>query len=180
MSRVIDALIAYRILKLLVTPFDKTDAFKQGIIDKDGKVLIKSKQIVNQRQRKAYTLLIRFVFNLKRLLKRVGLGRRFGTYAAAAFAFLKEEYPNNSYIEQEITKYLRENGLEFDVNENYGEPLSEGTYKVKHDIHDLDGEVIINKDEDIEYEGITETIMGYDVFKYKNTYLTTEDLHANT
>ena len=66
------------------------------------------------------------------------------------------------------------------VNENYGEPLSEGTYKVKHDIHDLDGEVIINKDEDIEYEGITETIMGYDVFKYKNTYLTTEDLHANT
>ena len=86
MSRVIDALIAYRILKLLVTPFDKTDAFKQGIIDKDGKVLIKSKQIVNQKQRKAYTLLIRFVFNLKRLLKRVGLGSRFGTYAAAAFA----------------------------------------------------------------------------------------------
>ena len=105
MSRVIDALIAYRILKLLVTPFDKTDAFKQGIIDKDGKVLIKSKQIVNQRQRKAYTLLIRFVFNLKRLLKRVGLGSRFGTYAAAAFAFLKEEYPNNPYIEQEITKH---------------------------------------------------------------------------
>ncbi len=58
MSRVIDALIAYRILKLLVTPFDKTDAFKQGIIDKDGKVLIKSRQIVNQKQRKAYTLLI--------------------------------------------------------------------------------------------------------------------------
>ena len=162
-----------------MTPFDKTDAFKQGIIDKDGKVLIKSKQIVNQRQRKAYTLLIRFVFNLKRLLKRVGLGSRFGTYAAAAFAFLKEEYPNNPYIEQEITKYLRENGLEFDVNENYGEPLSEGTYKVKYDIEDLDGEIIINKDEDIEYNGNTDTVMGYDVFKYKNTYLTTEDLYAN-
>ena len=60
MSRVIDALVAYRVLKLLVTPFDKTDAFKLGIIDKDGIVLIKSRQITNQRQRKAYTLLIRF------------------------------------------------------------------------------------------------------------------------
>ena len=42
---------------------------------------------------------------------------------------------------------------------------------------DLDGEVIINKDEDIEYNGSTDTVMGYDVFKYKNTYLTTEDLY---
>ena len=142
MSRVIDALVAYRVLKLLVTPFDKTDAFKLGIIDKDGKVLIKSRQITNQRQRKAYTLLIRFVFNLKRLLKRVGLGSRFGTYAAAAIAFLKEEYPNNPYIEQEITKYLRENGLQFDVSENYGEPLSEGTYKVKHDFIKIRKDII--------------------------------------
>ena len=66
------------------------------------------------------------------------------------------------------------------MNENYGEPLSEGSYKVRHDIYDLDGEVIINKDEDIEYKGNTDTIMGYDVFKYKETYLTTEDLYANT
>ena len=71
MSRVIDALIAYRIVKLLVTPFNKTQAYKLGIIDDKGKVLIKSKQIVNQKQRKAYTLLIRFVFNLKRLLTNI-------------------------------------------------------------------------------------------------------------
>ena len=42
-----------------------------------------------------------------------------------------------------------------------------GTYKVKYDIEDLDGEKIINKDEDIEYNGNTDTVMGYDVFKYK-------------
>ena len=178
MSRVIDALIAYRILKLLVTPFDKTDAFKQGIIDKDGKVLIKSRQITNQKQRKAYTLLIRFVFNLKRLLKRVGLGSRFGTYAAAAIAFLKEEYPNNLYVEQEVYKYLKEQGFEFDMSEEYGEPLVEGEYKVKHDIYNLDGEKVINSDEDIIYTNSTHTIMGYDVFKYKDVYLTTEDLYA--
>ena len=44
MGRVIDALIAYRLLKLLVTPFKKTKAYQMGIIDDKGKVLIKAKQ----------------------------------------------------------------------------------------------------------------------------------------
>ena len=37
MGRVIDALIAYRLLKLLVTPFNRTKAFKMGIIDERAK-----------------------------------------------------------------------------------------------------------------------------------------------
>ena len=37
MGRVIDALIAYRLLKLLVTPFNKTKAFQLGIVDEKGK-----------------------------------------------------------------------------------------------------------------------------------------------
>ena len=49
MSRVIDALVAYRVLKLLVTPFNKTKAFELGIIDEKGKVLIKSKQSIKQK-----------------------------------------------------------------------------------------------------------------------------------
>ena len=36
MGRVIDALIAYRLLKLLVTPFERTKAYQLGIIDKKG------------------------------------------------------------------------------------------------------------------------------------------------
>ena len=185
MGRVIDALIAYRLLKLLVTPFNKTKAYKMGIIDEKGKVLIKKNQFnkkipVNQRAeaKKAYTLLIRFVFNLKRLLSKVGIRGPLGSAAAAAIAFLKEEYPNNLYIEQEVYKYLKEEGFEFDMSEDYGEPLVEGTYKAKHDIYNLDGDKIINSDEDIIYTNTTHTIMGYDVFKYKDVYLTTEDLYA--
>jgi hypothetical protein len=45
MSRTIDALITYRVVKLLVTPFERTEAFKRGIIDKDGNVLIKFKDV---------------------------------------------------------------------------------------------------------------------------------------
>ena len=43
MGRVIDALVAYRVLKILVTPFNRTKAYQLGIIDEKGKVLIKSK-----------------------------------------------------------------------------------------------------------------------------------------
>ena len=180
MSRAIDALIAFRLIKLLVTPFNKTQAYKLGIIDDKGKVLIKSKQIVNQRQRKAYTLLIRFVFNLKRLLSKVGIRGPIGTSAAAAIAFFKEEYGNNLEVEREVFKYLKEQGFEYPAySENYGEPLSEGTYKVKHDIHDLEGNIVINIDEEVDFKTVTDTILGYDVFKYKDVYLTTEDLYVN-
>ena len=179
MSRVIDALVAYRILKLLVTPFNKTKAYKLGIIDDKGKVLIKSKQIVNQEQRKAYTLLIRFVFNLKKLLAKVGIRGPLGTSAAAAIAFFKEENGYNPEVEKVVYKHLKENGFEFQVDENYGDPLRPGTYRVNRDITDLEGDIVININEEVIFEGNTDTIMGYDVFKYRNVYLTTEDLYAN-
>ena len=37
-NRAVDLVITYRVIKLLVTPFNKQEAFKQGIIDKDGNV----------------------------------------------------------------------------------------------------------------------------------------------
>ena len=186
MGRAIDALIAFRLIKLLVTPFNKTKAYKLGIIDAKGKVLIKSKDIdklptSNERLagRKAYTMLIRFVFNLKRLLQKVGIRGPIGSATAAAIAFFKEEYGNNPEVEREVYKHLKEQGFEFDISENYGEPLSEGTYKVKRDIYNLEGDIVINIDERVDFKTVTYTILGYDVFKYKDVYLTTEDLYAN-
>ena len=180
MGRVIDALIAYRVLKLLVTPFNRSKAFKLGIIDDKGKVLIKSKDLPNSGpQREAYTLLIRFVFNLKRLLSKVGIRGPLTTSAAAALAFFKEENGQNLEVEKTVYKHLRENGFEFQVDENYGEPLRHGTYRVNRDITDLEGDIVININEEVIFEGNTDTIMGYDVFKYRNVYLTTEDLYAN-
>ena len=65
MGRVIDALVAYRVLKILVTPFKRTKAYELGIIDEKGKVLIKSKDFTKsfpagkrQEARKAYTFRI--------------------------------------------------------------------------------------------------------------------------
>jgi hypothetical protein len=178
MSRIIDALVAYRVLKLLVTPFNKTEAFRLGIIDEKGKVLKKSRTIKKAEERNAYTLLIRFVFNLKRMLSKIGIRGPLGSAAAAALAFFKEERGYNPEVEKEVYKYLKEQGFEFEISETYGEPLTEGTYKVKHDIYNLDGDIVINIDESIEFNGEVDTIMGYDVFKYNDAYLTTEDLYA--
>jgi uncharacterized membrane protein YcgQ (UPF0703/DUF1980 family) len=184
MSRVIDGLIAYRVLKLLVTPFNRTKAFELGIIDDKGKVLKKSRDIKDPQERNAYTLLIRFVFNLKRLLSKVGIRGPLGSSAAAALAFFKEEAGEQLSetaaldIEREIYKYITSEGFEFDLSENYGEPLTEGTYKVKHDIYNSEGDIVINIDEEVYFKETTDIIMGYDVFKHKDIYLTTEDLYV--
>ena len=185
MGRVIDALVAYRVLKILVTPFKKTKAYQLGIVDDKGKVLIKSKDFKKsfpsnkqQEARKAYTLLIRFVFNLKRLLGKVGIRGPLGSAAAAAIAFFREEKDYNPVIEKEIYKYIREQGFEYDINEDYGEPIQHGKYIVNRDIYDLEGDIIINNGEVIDFYEDTQPIMGYDVFKHQNVYLTTEDLNG--
>ena len=96
MSRVIDAVIAYRVLKLLVTPFNRTKAFELGIIDEKGKVLKKSKEIKDPKERNAYTLLIRFVFNLKRMLSKVGVRGPLGSAVPALLSGCRGSYNSSS------------------------------------------------------------------------------------
>jgi hypothetical protein len=109
--RTIDALITYRVIKLLVTPFERTEAFKRGIIDKDGNVLIKMKDVKVQSDKKHYTLLHRFVWNIKRLMKKVGLGSRLGTFGAALALLIKEDSSyaqHKDVIESAVITYLKE------------------------------------------------------------------------
>jgi len=102
-NRAIDMLITYRVLKILVTPFEKQDAFKYGIIDAKGKILKKYSKVGRPEEKKAYTWLHRFLYNIKRILGKVGLGSRLGTLAAAIGLLLKE---NVSERERElILKY---------------------------------------------------------------------------
>ena len=120
MARGIDFLITYRVVKMFITPFEKTGAFKNGIIDKDGKVLIKYKNVLGS-NKKHYTLLHRFVFNIKKILKRVGLGSKLGSFAVALALLIKEDKSYAQYkdtLESTIITYLKEQNL-------YDEMLSE-------------------------------------------------------
>jgi hypothetical protein len=110
-SRAVDLLITYRVIKLLVTPFEKQEAFKQGIIDKDGNVLKKYNTLTATKDKQSYTILHRFVFNLKRILTRVGLGGTFGSFAVALGLLLKEDKKYIQYkslIESTVVQYLKE------------------------------------------------------------------------
>ena len=121
-SRPIDFLISYRILKLLSVPFIKHDAYKLGIIDKDGNVLKKYKDIKDTKEKRAYTYLHRFIFNLKRLLSKVGIRGPIGSFAAGLALFLKENpqwLPHKTLIESSIITYLKEtNQYENFLNES--------------------------------------------------------------
>ena len=123
-SRAIDALITYRIVKLLVTPFDRQEAYKFGIIDADGKVLKKAKTLKTEKERKAYTVLHRFIFNLKRILKRFGLGSKLGSFAVALALLIKEnkEYEQHKLIiESAIVTYLKQTNQYDDLLKEEGE-----------------------------------------------------------
>ena len=117
-SRGIDFLITYRVVKLLVTPFEKQEAYKFGIIDDKGKVLRKYKTLKLEKERRSYTLLHRFVFNLKRILGKVGLGSRLGSFAVALALMIKEDKKyaeHKTLIEQTLIKYLKEEDLYNDM-----------------------------------------------------------------
>ena len=113
-SRAVDLLITYRIMKLLVTPFDKQEAFKYGIIDKQGKVLRPWRTISKTAEKQSYTMLHRFVFNLKRILQKAGLGGRLGTFAVALATLIRENKEfeqHQKLIESVVVKYLKEQKL---------------------------------------------------------------------
>ena len=143
MSRAVDLLITYRIIKLLTTPFEKQEAYRLGIIDKNGKVLRKTKELKTGKERDAYTILHRFVFNLKRLINLVPGGKsKLGTYAAALGLLLKENKDINEIeIEKVLNKHLSDNDLlvlDDDIKESTGfDYLPEGRYIITDRLTDL-------------------------------------------
>ena len=179
-SPAIDAFITFRFLKLLVTPFDKTEAFKYGIIDKNGKVLRKYKTLERIDERKAYTILHRLVFNIKRLLEKLpGAKSRLASYAAALF-LIKEhvnEYHDSDgkLIEKEFYKYLKDNDLleeeDGEIREEitFADKLLKGTYKLINDVGvDEDDKVIGKKGDTVTVYSDTvptDSVMGQDVYK---------------
>ena len=187
-NRAIDLFVTYRFLKLLVTPFDKQDAFKYGIIDKDGKVLRKARSLRLGKEKRAYTLLHRLVFNFKRILGKVGLGGRFGTYSAAAIALLKESYGQSDVYEKEIYKHLKREGYKFNsISESniLDEPITPGTYTVLNDLYDIEGDVVVSEGTKIKINKeipVFDTILGYEVYpvevKGTSLYITSEDIKS--
>ena len=191
MSRAVDLFVTYRFLKLLVTPWEKQEAYKEGIIDKNGKTLIKAKDFTKESQRQAFTLLHRLVFNCKRIMMKIPFVRtQLGTYATALF-LLKEHYKVD-INEPQVTKYLMENNLvDFDstIREEvvgFGNMLPAGEYKLKDQVTADDDEIDAQPGDKVtalEDTPPSDRVLGVDIFpvlhqkSQKLIYVSLEDIN---
>jgi len=115
MGRFVDSLIAYRILRMLVTPFEETDAFRLGIIDAKGKEIKKMASLNTVEERDAYSILHRMIFRIKKIIEKVPVENKRLVSFAAALSLIKEHYQNNKEPLDLEMQYL--NRLNTNLNE---------------------------------------------------------------
>jgi len=201
MGRAIDLFVTYRFLKLLTTPFNKTDAYKFGIIDDKGNRIKKKGSdqpevvLATSAQLNSYTILHKLVFNIKKIFNKVpGLRTKVGTYAAALFLLkdtFKESVDDPDIFEKEFMKYLKENNIEFDdeISEEvigFGEVLPKGEYVLVQDILNKEEEELSAKKGDkviaYEDEAPVDTVLGVEIFpvihvnSQEKIYISLEDI----
>ena len=139
----VELFMTYKFIRLLTTPWKKTDAYKEGVIDSKGKLLVKSDK-QSSTQKKTYSLFTKLVFNLKRLLQKAPGGKSaIGSYAAALL-LLKEE---TGMKEADLLKILEDLGYDtsIDLNEEY-KGLYAGQHILNHDILESNKGTIVNLD----------------------------------
>ena len=172
MGRAIDLFVTYRFIKLLVTPFERTEAFKLGIIDEDGNRVMpppvagvrqtKPEPLRTTAEKNAYTILHKLVFNIKKIFAKFLLKDTF-----------KESVDDPDVFEKEFMKYLKEQGYEIDnsISEEvigFGEVLPKGEYVLVNDILNKEEEELTAKkgDKVVAYddEPPVDTVLGIEIF----------------
>lgn len=135
----IDAFVAYKFIKVITTPWKDTEAFKLGIIDENGTVLRKRKDLKTSEEKRAYTVFHTLCWNVKRLIEKIPGGKtRIGSFAAALY-LLKEQsdVKDRTLFERSLIWYLEDSGIEVsDRFEIYEEEVSgtieAGTYIIEN------------------------------------------------
>ena len=185
-SRTADLFYAFRFLKLLVTPWEKMKAYEFGIVDENGKVLKKAKDLKTADEKATYTVFHRLVFNLKRILNKLPFGKtKLASYAAALF-LIKE---NTNLTEDDIRKVLDE------VLEDIDDSLNESVFFIKEDILNPGrykltseilcpniGEVLGNVNDEVyvkEHTEPTDIIFNAAIYKVKHVR-TNQDLYISS
>jgi hypothetical protein len=190
MSRAADLGYAFRFLKLLVTPWEKLEAFKLGIVDKRGRNIKKAKELETNEEKSAYTIFHRLVFNIKRLLQMVPGGKsKFGSFAAALFLIKEHTGMSEKKIKEMLEKAL-DSEFENDITEStwfikegY---LNPGTYVLTKDmvspstgepIAKTNSKVIVN-----DFTAPSDHVWGLNIYEVKHIstnqklYITNEDI----
>ena len=121
-----DLVYTFRFIRMLVLKWPEWDAYKQGIIDDNGK-RIKSVKLDTQEKKNAWTPFIRLCANIKRLISKIpGGGSRLGGFVSALY-LIKE---NGKLKDKDIQKILESvdiNDLDFLSEENQWFMREDGT-----------------------------------------------------
>ena len=121
-----DLVYTFRFIRMLVMKWPEWDAYKEGIIDDNGK-RVRSVKIDSDAKRNAWTPFIRLCANIKRLISKIpGGGSRLGGFVSALF-LIKE---NGNLKDKHIKKILESvdiNDLEFLSEENQWFIKEDGT-----------------------------------------------------
>ena len=116
MVSLFDTFVGYKFIKMLVTPWKKTEAFKRGLIDKDGYALIKRKDIKSG-DRMHFTILHTLIWNIKRLLDKLPPTKtKLGSFAVAVWMLkdkMSKGYVKENYLEDALLNHLN---YEYDVD----------------------------------------------------------------
>lgn len=133
--RIVDNLIALRIIYLLSTPFEKFDAYKLGLIDANGNNLKKAK---TPQEKNATSMLHRLVWNIKKIINLAPGGKtRIGSLAAA-YLLVREAYEKDLSDEQFETLILE------NFEELSKEPLEEEYKKISLVLNIFEDGAIVN------------------------------------
>jgi hypothetical protein len=176
-----DVVYTIRFLKLLVTKFEETDAFKYGIIDADGKK-VKDYDMGDMQKRdnyrNYYTSFHRLVYNLKRLMAKVPGGQSIVARYGAALALIKEDGDLSDRNLQKIHEHtgidildvLMENSHWYVLEDGN---LGQGVYKMANEsLTDTAIEFVRKGDKvRVEEDNLCHDVLGISI--YEGTHLRT-------
>lgn len=106
----IDLFLVYTFIKKLATPFNKWEAFNLGIIDEDGNILKKRREL-SSKEKKYWTHHDLLICRIKKMLNKLpGKDSKITSYAAALY-YIKEQKTLNSFCEgfnerEEMNRFL--------------------------------------------------------------------------
>jgi hypothetical protein len=108
-NRFVDNVYVLKFVRILTRPWKEQPAFKLGVIDKYGNIVVPKEKQTPQ-QRNSYTKFDVLVWNIKKLIEKVPLGKTVIAKYIAALKLLKEEVPASDYklIEKVSDKYIIE------------------------------------------------------------------------
>jgi len=113
-SNSIEILTAYRLLKQISKPWEEWEAYKLGLIDKNGKKIRNSK---TDEEQKAMSLMKTLAANLKRVVQKVGGKSKMASLAAAMW--LLREHLN---LTDETIEFICEE-LDIDIESDEREEI---------------------------------------------------------